>query len=145
MLQQIDKLDYIISRMAKEIVLDFHRNPQMSMDVPRRKTTFIIREDLLKKAEELGLLGRNLSVFVEKFLEKFLPLYEQFTEKLEGTMWGLDDRLTPGVGFEPTTPEGSGLAGRRLTTRQPRLSIISYIPTFKTFDTHTENFKYVFC
>ena len=99
----INKLDYTISRMAKEIVLDFHRNPQMSEGIQRRKTTFIIREDLLKKAQELGLLGRNLSVFVEKFLEKFLEEYESFVE-------GLDDRLTPGLGFEPRSPEGQGIS-----------------------------------
>ncbi len=93
----------------------------MSEDVNRKKTTFIIREDLLKKAEKLGLLGRNLSEYVEKLLEKFLPLYEQSAKKLEYAVWGLAHNLTPGVGFEPTTPEGSGLAGRRLTTRQPRL------------------------
>ena len=121
MLEQIDKLDFIIFQIAREIVLDFHRNPQMSEDIPRRKTTFIIREDLLKRAEKLGLLGKNLSEYVEKFLERFLPLYEQYSNRLEGAVWGLAHHLTPGVGFEPTTPEGSGLAGRRLTTRQPRL------------------------
>ncbi|WP_457549725.1 hypothetical protein, partial [Archaeoglobus sp.] len=82
----------------------------MSEDVNRKKTTFIIREDLLKKAEKLGLLGRNLSEYVEKLLEKFLPLYEQSAKKLEYAVWGLAHNLTPGVGFEPTTPEGSGLA-----------------------------------
>ena len=126
MLKQINKLDFIISKVVKEMVtdkLDVYTLLQMSGDVERRKTTFIIRKDLLEKAEKLGLLGRNLSVFIEKFLERFLPLYEEFSNKVGDAMWGLDEPVTPGVGFEPTTPEGSGLAGRRLTTRQPRLNL----------------------
>ena len=110
MLEEVDKLDFIISKIAKEILMDFHRNPQMSKEIPRRKTTFIIREDLLEKAEELGLLGKNLSEYVEKFLEKFLPLYEQSNKKLEGVVWGLAYDLTPGVGFEPTRAHAQRLS-----------------------------------
>ena len=91
-----------ISQMAKEILMDFHRNPEMSEDVERRKTTFIVRKDLLERAEKLGLLGRNLSFFVEMFLEKFLDAYESFLEN-----WTI---LTPGVGFEPTNPYGQGIS-----------------------------------
>ncbi len=99
---QIDKLDFIISEMAKEILMDFHRNPEMSEDVERKKTTFIIRKDLLEKAEQLGLLGRNLSFFVERFLEMFLENYELFLGNLI--------HPTPGVGFEPTRAHAQRLS-----------------------------------
>ncbi len=104
MLKQIDKLDFIISWISKEMakeMLDFNRFPQMSEEIQRRKTTFIIREDLLKKAEELGLLGKNLSVFVEKFLEKFLEEYESFVK-------GLDVQARRGWDLNPRTLTGRG-------------------------------------
>ena len=104
-LKQKDNLDFIISRISKEMakeMLDFNGFLQMSEGVERKKTTFIIKKDLLEKAERLGLLGRNLSFFVERFLERFLPEYERFIEGL--------DADTPGVGFEPTNPYGQGIS-----------------------------------
>jgi len=77
--------------------MDFHRNPEISENVRRKKTTFIY------KAKDLGLLGRNLSFFVEKFLDRFLDEYERFIR-------GLDTPVTPGVGFEPTNPYGQGIS-----------------------------------
>ncbi len=125
MLKQIDKSDFIISKIVKEILMDFHRNTRMSEDVERRKTTFIIRKDLLEKAEKLGLLGRNLSFFVEKFLEKFLDDYQSLLED-----W---TTLTPGVGFEPTRPlRDTGSPGPRLTTRQPRLKFNNTVEFLKS-------------
>ena len=108
--KEIDNLDFIIFQIAREII-DFYRNLQMSEEIPRRKTTFIIREDILQKAEELGLLRKNLSLYVEKFLERFLDEYKRFLEK----------QFTPGVGFEPTNPFGQGISSPpQFQALQPR-------------------------
>ncbi len=119
MLEQTDYFDFIITSISREMakeIMDFNRFPQMSEDVKRKKTTFIIREDLIIKARDLGLLGRNLSFFVEKFLDRFLDEYERFIR-------GLDTPVTPGVGFEPTNPYGQGISSPpQYQALQPRLN-----------------------
>ncbi len=65
-----------------------------------------IDKNILERAKQII---PNLSSFVEMKLREAVILAEH----------GLN--VTPGVGFEPTRAEPSGLAGHRLTTRQPRL------------------------
>ncbi len=79
-------------------------------DVPVRKVTLLLNYKIVEKAKELGL---NISYLCNRFLEKYVERFEQ----------SLEAALAPGVGFEPTRATPNGLAGRRLTTRQPRLSI----------------------
>ena len=120
-MQEKVSIDFIIDEIVNEL---FDTTDSVRMDTDKdvlvRKVTILLNYKIVEKAREHGI---NISFLCNGFLEKYIERFEQF----------LNAALAPGVGFEPTRASPNGLAGRRLTTRQPRLLKIKVFEEFKSF------------